>query len=131
MELNRFPRSVISRLRSDPDFAVAVVAELDAEVDGIRARKDAAYEERNRVVALLARLFPSGLGPTDIEGWDPEWNGCVYIDLPTGQVSWHFHDSQAHLFAGIPAYQGEWDGHTTEEKYRRLDAALRIVNHKQ
>lgn len=85
---------------------------------------DQAYEERNHLVAALARLYPAGLKRTAIDGWEPEWNGCVYIDLPTGQVSWHYHDREAHLFEGLPPYTGEWDGHTTEEKYRRL-AALR------
>lgn len=87
-----------------------------------RAAKDAAYEERNRVVAALARLFPAGLKRTNIPGWDEEWHGCVYIDTPAGQLSWHFHDSQAHLFSGLPSYGGEWDGHDTSEKYRRLAA---------
>lgn len=86
------------------------------------ARKDAAYEERNKVVAALAKLFPSGIARTAIEGWSEDWHGCVYIDLPTGQVSWHFHDSQAHLFAGLPPYTKAWDGHDTPEKYRRLAA---------
>lgn len=84
------------------------------------ARKDAAYLERNQVVAALAKCFPSGVVRTAIEGWSEDWHGCVYIDLPTGQVSWHFHDSQAHLFADLPPYFGTWDGHDTPEKYRRL-----------
>jgi hypothetical protein len=82
---------------------------------------DLAYEERNRVVAALARCFPAGLRRTDIEGWDPAWQNCVFIDLPCGQVSWHFHDREADLFAGLPPYSKEWDGHSTPEKYRRLD----------
>lgn len=86
----------------------------------MEARKDAAYLERNQVVAALAKCFPSGVARTAIEGWSEDWHGCVYIDLPTGQASWHFHDSHAHLFAGLPAYAGSWDGHTTEEKYARL-----------
>lgn len=85
---------------------------------------DLAYEERNRLVAALARLFPSGVRKTSIEGWDPAWQNCVFIDLPTGQASWHFHDREAHLFDGLPAYDKPWDGHTTPEKYVRL-AALR------
>lgn len=93
-----------------------------AALEGMRARKDAAYEGRNRVVAALARLFPSGVKRTAIEGWSEDWHGCVYIDLPTGQVSWHFHDSQASLFDGLPPYAGEWDGHDTPEKYRRVAA---------
>lgn len=81
---------------------------------------DQAYYERNQLVALLAWLYPSGLKKTNIEGWDPAWHNCVYIDTPHGQLSWHFHDREAHLFHGLPEYQGEWDGHSTEEKYRRV-----------
>ncbi|WP_349745350.1 hypothetical protein [Roseateles cavernae] len=83
---------------------------------------DAVYLERNQVVAALAKCFPSGIARTAIEGWAPEWHGCVYIDLPTGQASWHYHDREAHLFEGLPPYAGQWDGHDTPEKYRRLAA---------
>lgn len=83
---------------------------------------DEAYYERNCVVAALARCFPSGLRKTDIEDWDPEWHNCVFIDLPTGQVSWHFHDREIHLFDGLPEYTKPWDGHSTPEKYARLAA---------
>lgn len=89
----------------------------------LREAKDGAYEERNRVVALLASVFPSGVRKTAIPGWEPEWHDCVYIDLPTGQASWHYHDSQAHLFAHLPPYRGEWDGHTTDVKYERVARA--------
>jgi len=81
---------------------------------------DQAYEERNRLVALLARLYPSGLLKTDIPGWDPEWHNCVLIDTPAGQLSWHFHDRELFLFEGLPPYSGHWDGHTTPEKYQRI-----------
>jgi len=88
----------------------------------MEARKDAAYLERNQVVAALARCFPSGIARTAIEGWSEDWHGCVFIDLPTGQASWHFHDSHAYLFTGLPPYTKPWDGHTTAEKYERLAA---------
>ena len=86
---------------------------------------DAVYAERNTVVAGLAALalelgYPVGTARTAIEGWEPEWHGCVYLDLPTGQVSWHFHDREADMFAFLPPYQGTWDGHDTPEKYRRI-----------
>jgi hypothetical protein len=95
---------------------------MSAELDELIAQKDAAYLERNQVVAALATCFPSGVARTAIDGWSDDWHGCVYIDLPTGQASWHFHDSQAYLFAGLPPYDGVWDGHTTDEKYARLAA---------
>lgn len=95
-------------------------AKLKAERDALKAEKDGAYTERNQVVAALAKAFPSGVARTTIEGWDPEWHGCVFIDLPTGQASWHFHDSHASLFADLPTYAKPWDGHSTPEKYDRL-----------
>lgn len=99
------------------------VAELlGHQVEALQAEKDAAYLERNQLVAALAKLFPSGVARTAIEGWAEEWHGCVYIDLPAGQASWHFHDSQAYLFEGLPTYSKAWDGHDTPEKYARLAA---------
>ena len=98
--------------------------EANPDADGgyadMERRKDAAYLERNQVVAALAKCFPSGIAKTAIEGWSDDWHGCVYIDTPNGQVSWHFHDSHAYLFEGLPPYSGSWDGHSTEEKYKRL-----------
>jgi hypothetical protein len=111
--------------------AIGAAEEWQKEVELLRAEnarlkndKDGAYLERNKLVALLAKLCPSGIKRTAIDGWSDDWHGCVFIDFPWGQASWHYHDSQAHLFEGLPPYQGEWDGHTTDEKYAAIDAAL-------
>lgn len=101
---------------------------LRAEVERLTSAKDGAYEERNRCVALIARMavamgYRAGIAKTAIEGWSEDWHGCVYIDLPTGQVSWHYHDTHAHLFEGLPQYAAPWDGHDTPKKYRRVNAA--------
>jgi len=101
-------------------IAAALDQAAQEAVKDMEQRKDAAYLERNQVVAALAKCFPSGKARTAIEGWSEDWHNCVYIDLPTGQVSWHYHDSQAYLFVGVPHYLSAWDGHSTEEKYRRL-----------
>ena len=105
----------------DKLYAVPVAAQ-PTDLEAMRQQKDGAYFERNQVVAALAKCFPSGVAKTAIEGWSEDWHGCVYIDLPTGQVSWHFHDSQAYLFKDLPPYAGAWDGHDTPEKYRRVNA---------
>lgn len=104
--------------------------ESSALADMERA-KDDAYAERNRMVAALAHLahnwlvgWSVGVKRTEIEGWDPEWQNCVFFDTPEGQLSWHFHDREAPLFAGLPPYDGTWDGHTTPEKYDRLARAV-------
>lgn len=140
MEVPKFVHALIRKLLLDAGYDHAVddregvldmthigltAAEGPDALDEMRAAKDGAYLERNRVVAALACCFPAGVARTAIEGWDPEWENCVYIDLPTGQVSWHFHDDHAHLFARLPKYAGTWDGHDTPEKYRRL-SALRL-----
>ncbi len=94
------------------------------DVEMLQNTKDQGYKERNILVALLARLYPSGIKKTDIEGWDEAWHNCVYIDLPCGQASWHYHDNDAWMFAHLPPYLGEYDGHTTEEKYSKI---LRMI----
>jgi len=89
------------------------------------------YNERARCLSGMARFaqemgMPCGMGRhPDEEPWDEDWRFIVFIDLPTGQVSWHIHDSELHLFHFLPAYEGKWDGHTTREKYDRLDRFTR------
>lgn len=82
--------------------------------------KDNAYRERNYVVAALARVFPSGIRPTKIEGWDPEWENCVYIDLPTGQISYHYHLDDSDLFIRLPDYLHPFDHHDKKTVHQRL-----------
>ena len=48
---------------------------------------------------------------------EPDWPVLV-IDTPEGQLTWHFKADE--LPPSIPAYDGEWDGHDTPEKYARL-----------
>jgi hypothetical protein len=84
------------------------------------AEKDEAYRQRNYLVAAIAKLFPSGIRKTDIPGWSDDWHGCCFIDLPSGQISYHFHDSHEHLFVGLPVYTTPWDGHDKETVHARL-----------
>lgn len=84
---------------------------------------DAVYAERNRLVAALAHLFANaawrGLDPSA-----PDFT-IVYIDLPSGQVSWHIPDAEMVAFPPLPLRDPTgWDGHDTDTKYERL-AALR------
>lgn len=59
--------------------------------------------------------MPAGLGYDKNSG--PDFDGfraVVYIQLDTGQVSWH-----------MPEFF-EWDGHTTEQKYERVAAYVAL-----
>lgn len=99
--------------------------------------KDIAYWERNQLVAAFSKIFPAWLGkhPEDDKEWDDQWRTIVYMEIPPEyrgnptqdfphQISWHIHDTDVPMFDHLQ-YNYEkpgWDGHSTEEKYRRLRA---------
>lgn len=92
-------------------------------MEDLRKSKDEAYSERNKLVCALSKIFPSWLGRHEESDttWGKEWFNIVYIQLPTGQASWHIHDDLLPLFAHLELdLLKEWDGHSTEEKYERL-----------
>ena len=108
------PGQLDAWLRLVEDTATQHAGEAEIEA------KNRAYEERNRVVALLAALFPSSLERDPAEPLD-EWSWVVLIELPAGQVSWHFNADLLPLFDHVPRHAGRnWDGHTTEQKYERV-----------
>lgn len=91
---------------------------------------EAVYKERAQCVAALARLAQA-LGHAVGFSEDDERTGwpVLYIELPTGQVSWHFTASDRAEFA--PDIQDNprlrWDGHSTPEKYARLATWTRTL----
>lgn len=99
---------------------------LRAEVERLTRRKDQAYDERMHLVAALARSFPSGIRDTITPGWTPAWKGCVYIDLPTGQIAYHYHTRHAALFEDLPPYDKPWDGHDKDVAHARLAALWNV-----
>ena len=99
-----------------------------AEIERLTRKKDAAYDERMHLVAALARMFPSGIRDTTTPGWTPAWKGCVYIDLPAGQISYHYHTRHADLFRNLPPYGGEWDGHDKDAVHARLKALWEVAS---
>ncbi len=127
-----FPSREVTRLTAALAAAEARAEKAEARVAELEGEKNAAYRERDQIVALLARMalaagWTSGLRrhePDPDPAWDEDWKNVVAIDLPTGQVTWHFHDSERPLFHSLPPYAGAWDGHTTPEKYRRVNSAL-------
>lgn len=90
----------------------APVASELAQVLDLIAVHDEDYEVRYPLVwkALSLALSHGYAAGVRFDPADPEWP-VVYIELPTGQTSWH-----------MPQHPVEWDGHTTAEKYRRIRA---------
>lgn len=84
---------------------------------------DAVYRERAHLLAHLAAVYPSHIQPDPAS---PGWP-VLYISLPTGQATWHIGDSDLELFGHVRTDVYEpWDGHTTYQKYERLDHATQI-----
>ena len=44
------------------------------------------------------------------------------VHLPAGQVTWHVPDAELPWFRHLKMAGSHWDGHTTDEKYQRLNA---------
>lgn len=87
-------------------LAEAGIAELDGDYD---VRNRAVW----RAVGLAAREgFDVGVR---VDPDEPAWP-VVYIELPTGQVSWH-----------MPEHE-PWDGHAVDEKWRRCQNFIREVD---
>lgn len=84
------------------------------------------YRERNQLVAALSKLWPAHLAlhAEDDAEWDKEWRNIVFIHAPVGQLSWHIHDSDLPMFSHLSYEENCWDGHSTEEKYRRLNSFI-------
>src|SRR5687767_7492787 len=92
---------------------------------------DFLYKERAHLVAFLAASYPSTIRFDDVDY--PEY-GVVYVQAPKGQMSWHIHRDDLHLFKHVDRERRGidlWDGHTTPEKYERLKALTKSVSETQ
>lgn len=101
-----------SAARADLEDARAQLAEVTAE-------RNKAYRERAELVAFVVACYPSEIRDT-AEDWP-----VVFVDTPRGQLSWHLSRDDLDLFGHVPqmaaSAEEKWDGHTTEQKYDRLN----------
>ena len=85
------------------------------------AAKDAAYHERDQLVGLISKIYPSHLTHHEGADWEDNWRNIVCVHLPTGQATWHIHTSELSLFDHLRVEESHWDGHATKEKYERVN----------
>ena len=88
---------------------------LLAENEKLIILRDAAYVERDACVALAARLAQAQGMTVGVVGTE-----TVVVELPSGQVSWEFGASEAHLFEMLPPYTGEIEVLEPVDQYRRV-----------
>lgn len=101
---------------------------MEQRIQELEKQKDGAYSERNHLVSALSKIYLSTLERHEEsdKDWEDDWRWIVVINLPTGQASWHIHDSELPMFEHLNRNMGyKWDGHTTEQKYDRLKALKR------
>ncbi len=106
---------------------------LQQAIDAMSDHLNAVYTERNTCVALLLGMALA-LGLTAGIGIDEQaeegWQDVVFLDLPTGQVSWHIPRKELDVLFpnAVTGYSTPWDGHDTFTKYARVcDYAQQLV----
>lgn len=104
-----------------------LVQELSLAGEKVTQEKNGAYFERNQLLVLLAHLaiamgWKVGVGqhPASDTTWEADWRTILFVQLPTGQCCWHFHDVERELLKGLPQWTEAWDGHSTPTKYGRV-----------
>lgn len=79
------------------------------------------------LVRLLTKSYPSAISAAvpSASGFDRELDWFVYVNLPTGQVSWHVKHEFRGMFSHLIALPiSPWDGHDQEEKWKRITQAM-------
>lgn len=84
-----------------------------------------AFWERNQLVAFLSKLFPSYLlEHTEGSYLQKGWKHYILIQTPAGQISFHLDEADLPYFRHSFVLKDEsivaWDGHSTEEKFARI-----------
>lgn len=95
-------------------------------INELELQLNAAYRERAQLVSALSVLFESVISYSDPS--NPEWP-VLYLETSAGQLSWHLSRADLDLFPHVTVVpaddpRAQWDLHTTQEKYRRLMAAV-------
>lgn len=88
---------------------------------------DEVYSDRNQaamLAAAIARDFGFEVG-LRIDPDEPDWPVLTIVLPKIGQVSWHLPREEARMVAGLPTFEHEWDGHSTEEKRLRIETFVR------
>ena len=117
-----YDASIDALIAAAQEDAKAEVVALKQNIEQMRndSSKNKAYREVNELASALASLFPSWVG---VDPSEPDWP-VLYVQLPTGQVSWHIGKDDADLIEGIAREGSAWEGHTREDRSARLQALV-------
>lgn len=87
-----------------------------------------AYHERAQLLSFFTTMHDSVIAYNDAE--DPNWP-ILYVNTIEGQMSWHIAPGDMYLFNHVPVvenddHRAQWDGHDTEEKYKRFKELVEV-----
>jgi len=103
-------------------------ATRDEIMRGFRRARNDGFRERNRLLVTVcrlaalngARIWIGKLG--EGTAFEYESSAAVFLELPTGQVSFQLNQAELGLFSEfMEAPHGKYDGHEWEGKWVRLD----------
>lgn len=117
-----------------PDGYVSITARMLAarrQSDRMREHRASAYDERNRLLAVFTRIWPSHLMPLRPGRDDSEnnWRWIVCIHSPAGLLNWHLPNREVEQYFSHLERIGEnhWDKHTQAVKWQRLDELVALL----
>lgn len=114
-ELKQYVRDYNASISAKMDGLEENLTAFEEENTRLRTVKDCLSVERDSCIGLIAQLAKlAGYKVGRAEG------NVVAVDLPSGQVSWQYQPTEAHLFEALPAYEGAIEGHDIVENYRRV-----------
>jgi hypothetical protein len=110
MHVSQFTSQVSEKLTAlEADMLI-----LEAENARVKNVCESTYFERDACIGLISKMATLMKIPVGIV------QNRVVIDLPSGQVSWDFLESEAHLFDRLPQYAHSLREQTVQDLYAKV-----------
>jgi hypothetical protein len=119
----------------DPD---AFIDYLTTQHDAAVEQLEAARRELVHALSLISAIYPAVLcrNSDDTSMYPnatlPEGVTVLYVQTLAGQLAWPIEQTERGLFrhvGNVPPgdHRARWDGHTTEERHRRMNQQRRML----
>jgi hypothetical protein len=129
--LTKFVKNFSDGVNRKLDDLEANMVRLDEENERLRTMCRSSNLERDACVGLLAKMAKTlglsvGVGKhewaeLDSTGQQKTFSqNRVVIELPSGQVSWDYLESESHLFDELPQYSGNMEIQSIQDTYLKV-----------
>jgi hypothetical protein len=129
--LTKFVKNFSERVNEKLDALESDMLKLENENERLRNNYNSSNLERDICVSLIAKmaaLLKISVGIKTCEFAEKSNGGNevvqlqnrVIVDLPSGQVSWDYLESEGHLFEGLPEYSGHVEMQEIQDIYFKI-----------